>query len=346
VALRIAGPIAGIAAGAMMAADPLRQRMAPNGWLSEGVSIFLVVAFMMVLTALWARRGKKTILLVAAGVVLGLLMLVRSTFVPLGPFFGLFAAIVAGSVQLRCTAKWAGIVLAVACLIAAPWWIRNCLLLGEFMPLGTQPGISNPDQYTELVWVTRGHWSALGMVKVWELAYGDAEILPLLGRDGFPARERLQQIAQDSDWAMGWFIYGYASGNIAIEKEISHRGAETARDWLADNWVYLPAVMWLKLVSEVLPVRWLVLPVLAIALLTMRRKVRHGPAARMLAATWGLVLAGALIVMLTHAASGRYLVPFMPPLYVLAAAAVASIFGSPRVACHPWGEPAETAAID
>lgn len=100
----------------------------------EGLAIALVLALALGV-ARWARGGGLGNA-AAAGAAWGLLALTQPALAPL-PIF-LFAAVAAGRVRpprdaIRAAAT-AGIV---AALVLSPWWVRNFLLFGTFVPLTT-----------------------------------------------------------------------------------------------------------------------------------------------------------------------------------------------------------------
>ncbi|MEZ6134160.1 MAG: hypothetical protein R3C53_04525 [Pirellulaceae bacterium] len=118
-------------------------------------------------TTAWRRNAG----LVGAGVFWGLLILTRSMFVVWLPAIALllFASDratpygpqgrpqVGRSWSLR---RWrkAMAVVGIACLLCAPWWTRNCLVLGQFMPLGTQGPVTLIGGYSDAALKGNGDW--------------------------------------------------------------------------------------------------------------------------------------------------------------------------------------------
>lgn len=101
---------------------PATHRYA-DSLLTEPLAALLM---MLVVAAIYVRRP------VVSGVMIGLLALCRSIYLPAAPLF-------AGLIALRERSWRAGAVaLVMALLVYAPWAVRNCYVTGRFMPTGTQ----------------------------------------------------------------------------------------------------------------------------------------------------------------------------------------------------------------
>jgi len=132
-ARRIAGPAAGIAAGLLLALDPLL--LATGATLeSETLDTLLVLASLLCAARARERRSLPTGL--AAGALMGAAALTRTNDLVLVPVVALLAA----PPPLR--AHWRRAV-AAACagiVVIAPWTIRNAVDLHHLVPVSTETG--------------------------------------------------------------------------------------------------------------------------------------------------------------------------------------------------------------
>lgn len=100
----------------------------------EGLAVALFVAAALGVTR-WAKDGRTTDA-AAAGVASGLLALTQPALAAM-PVFLFGAVAVAGMRRQGETMRAAGVALVAMALVMAPWWIRNALLFGSFVPLTT-----------------------------------------------------------------------------------------------------------------------------------------------------------------------------------------------------------------
>jgi hypothetical protein len=111
-------------------------------YMTEGIAACLVT----LLAWLWvtnARRGWTSPRAATFGLVLGGLLAARSIFVLWLPLALLVPA------DKAATGRWGrwrgtGVCLVCAILVIAPWWIRNIVVTGAFMPTGTQAPLNLP----------------------------------------------------------------------------------------------------------------------------------------------------------------------------------------------------------
>jgi hypothetical protein len=125
--------------------------------LTETLAILLLALFVRNLSRLAAAPRMRTA--VACGIVMGLMGLARNFFVLWLPLVTILAAwlVMRAGVPRRGALKLAGTLLVVAIALQLPWWIRNCRVLGAFMPLGTEGGVSLYAGYSDGA-LKHAHW--------------------------------------------------------------------------------------------------------------------------------------------------------------------------------------------
>lgn len=143
-ALRLLGPPAAVAAGALAAVFP------PLVWLSAGLAaenvfIPLMLGALVALARLRAAPARRWALL--AGALIGLAALARSNGAVLVVPAAL--AIAGAGLARRRAARLGALALAAFVLVMAPWTIRNAAAFGRFLPLGTQSGYTMAGQYND-----------------------------------------------------------------------------------------------------------------------------------------------------------------------------------------------------
>jgi len=125
---------AGLAAGAAYFLWPETMLLAPLAY-KEGLASLLMLV--QIAALLGAVRGER-LAVAAFGVAAGLEVLVQPGLAPLSVLLAL--VLLPEFPDLRSwTRKMAGSA-AIACLVLAPWWLRNALLFGQFVPLTTAGG--------------------------------------------------------------------------------------------------------------------------------------------------------------------------------------------------------------
>jgi hypothetical protein len=286
-AAAIAGHFAGLIAAAVAAIlllqSPLLTQYSTE-LLTEALATFLV----SLLVWLWVSRSERQVSDRAAavsGVVLGLLVLARSIFVLWLPV----ALFMPGKPGAGRAGLWrARAICVLACaLVVAPWWTRNIVVTGAFLPMGSQGPINLPAGFSQ---------RALDNLGRWRSNYGDgAPELIAAGVDPF-----------------------------SLEYEVrlaKHRSALATR-WMRDNPREVVRLMGLHVWQELRPRRrptaWdLLFPATLFALLYFRR--RPG----ILAVT--LILCATLLsIALTWGATGRFMVPVQPLMLALVSALLVS----------------------
>jgi len=158
VAAAVSAEIAGIVAAPLTMVIALTLpllRLFAHEFRTEGLAALLAT----LLAWMWIRNGKAGwtgLRSVASGLVLGALALTRSNFLLWIPLTMLAPG------ADRCSGKraWRGRALsvAVALLVIGPWWVRNCVVLGAFMPFGTQAALNLPAGFGPRALRFKGQW--------------------------------------------------------------------------------------------------------------------------------------------------------------------------------------------
>ncbi len=127
-------------------------------FLTEPIALLLMQVFVITLYTLGTRDNKQRWrLAVGAGCTLGALILTRSMFIVWLPaLWGLIA--LATPAGRRQRFGIATLVIVVSCLVCSPWWLRNCVVLHAWMPLGTQGSITLLGGYSDAALHSNGDW--------------------------------------------------------------------------------------------------------------------------------------------------------------------------------------------
>ena len=281
--------------------DQLRAYYVPGMW-TEG----LAFDGMAVLVWLVLRGGSgSTAMVLVGGITLGLLCLDRAFFVLVSPLLCLIVAEVG-------PARWksASLMLGIAVAIQLPWWTRNVAVAHRFVPLGTQGGINLPDEYSDEAVLRRGLWTGHEMNRLWAATAVTAQQRA--------ERARPQVLALwpgEPDFAA--VIDAVNCESLQTELDVADVGQRAGLRWIRTHPLQLPRLFIDKLITQTIAARgWLTLLV-GFGCGTL---LADPPRRRLAARVALLGVAYAVGIGLTHAVAGRFLVPVLPPLYVLAAA--------------------------
>jgi hypothetical protein len=316
VALRLGGNVPALFTTGIGAFDPMRRMFAPD-WMTEGLAFVGFAGLLWILTRLVER--KSLWLVIAAGVSMGLLILARSMLIFLYPPLVLLVALCwwLNGRRARGAAAAAALFTATAVLVPLPWWVRNCVLLEGFMPLGTQGGWTLPGGYSDLAWRNRGVWAGDVRPAIWEQGVAaDPALQQELRASGMTDNEMaLLAPYPYPDLSNGKMSYAFFCGSTAMEKEGCLVCQRAALDWLVTHWTVLPSLACAKVGSEFWGQRSFLAPVVLLALLSLGLRGTSGA----LTVIFLLFASGLVAIAATYAmGNGRFLVPCMPALYVLA----------------------------
>lgn len=189
-------------------------------------------------------------------------------------------------------------------LFASPWWIRNCLVLEEFSPLGTKGFTSFLGGFCDESYEANGEWRF--------------------------APERALRSAKTShlDWET---VTGQQL--VAIEKEISVEARQKIVQWCVSNPGKLAQLTVLRVITEWNPYTGKALALKILALVGLIWLARHHR--EILIWLVGPLLISTLTVSLTYSVGGRFLVPTYGCIYILAAFGVVAIYAKLSVVRSP-----------
>lgn len=149
---RIGGPRAGLAAGLLLAVDPLL--LAASATL-ESEALFTALLLAAVLAALRARESASWRPTAAAGALIGAAALTRTNGLALIPVIGW---LVLPSPRPRAWLRHSALAVAAAILVVAPWTIRNAVELHHFVPVSTETGNTLAGTYNPVSLTHHARW--------------------------------------------------------------------------------------------------------------------------------------------------------------------------------------------
>lgn len=167
---RIDGRLTACLGAALFVVLDTRTRLYSRTILTEPLAALCVTGLCLIL-ADFVRRP-RLFNIAAAGICFALAVLTRSSLSLWAP--GLLMLV--GWLALRSTTSSAetplhwrqagvrfAIFLGTTLAVLAPWMIRNCVVLGEFMPLGAQGAAQLPAGFSDVAWEHSGHWQNLAV---------------------------------------------------------------------------------------------------------------------------------------------------------------------------------------
>jgi Dolichyl-phosphate-mannose-protein mannosyltransferase len=290
IALRAFGSrVALLTAGVMFLSKSYVWQVARCVMLTETLAILFIALLAWSLIGL--AQSARTSAAVAAGASAGLLILSRSIYVLWLPFLALLVMWLAR--RHRALALTA-IFLTVAIALQLPWWIRNCRVLGAFMPLGTEGGVSLYAAYSDLA-LQHDHW--------WN-----------------PPRTVMQTA----------FVGELGKGCPGVdEKSLAQCETKGALLWIAHHPLKVPALAWMKVRATLLYIYeagdyWpLFFAVLATPFVIWRRRSLVDMQATIILAA--LTALNFLAIALTWTVGWRFVVPVEPLISVGVALTLAAV---------------------
>lgn len=176
-------------------------------------------------------------------------------------------------------------VIVVCVVLCVPWWVRNCVVLKTWMPLGTQGPITLLGGYSDEALAQFGEWQVEPEQRLRENA------------------ERELVIEQDRSIPNR-------------EVRIARQASQQVRRWASEHIAQLPRLTTMRAINEWNPYTGRALAWKLLALLGLCWLAIVVPRAAWLLG--GILLLNTLCVMLLYSVGGRFLVPLYGILYTLA----------------------------
>ena len=252
-------------------------------------------------------------------ILLALMVLCRSIFIFFLPgmaFIMLLLLRCSSSTHVRCSTEsfvgispWRSVVwiLFLSMLMMAPWWLRNCWILGSFKPLGTQGTISLLGGYSDESWMAEGEW----------------QLAPEL---------RLRARVEQSE------LYRAESDPVQRELIVHREASQEVWNWIQENRVKLPQLALMRVKTLWGPYSGRSMVLKSLMILGVIWLCWFGRGERLI--LLGLPLATTLVVMGLYSTGGRFLVPCYGIFYQLAGLGVGGWLG--RLFSKWGGSPRET----
>jgi 4-amino-4-deoxy-L-arabinose transferase-like glycosyltransferase len=285
VALQFAGVAAALLTTVLLLQTPdvtlfARERQA------EPLATFLV-SLLVWLWVLNSQRPPSIRAAVASGTVLGLLMLSRSIFVlwlPFAAFMPTGKAVPDGAARWRVRA--CGVL--VCLLVVAPWWVRNVVVTGAFLPTGSQGHINLPAGFSQRALDNEGRWRS-----------------------------------NPDDGALALETSGVDPYSLEYEVRLAQHRFSLAVAWMrahpADVLRLMGLHVWQELRTRRDRTDWtLLVPAVLVALAVLRR---HRGARAVAVALTAMVVS----VALTWGSIGKFILPVLPTVVATIAAAVIAV---------------------
>ncbi|MFM8262672.1 MAG: ArnT family glycosyltransferase [Pirellula sp.] len=254
-------------------------------WALLGVTATIVALLQ------WTNAPAKLPWILTAGILFGVNVLFRSIFVFWLPILVLGIAIVTYKTRANENRWWSSMPVFIVAflLVVSPWWIRNCMLTGRLMPLGSQGAASLRGGYSHEALADWGNWHA------------DAEIAMQAKLDSIPDSER---------WT-------------ASQREVALADLATKEigDWIKLHWGDLPRLCAMRLASHWGPWRLDHLLWKFSAFAGLIWVWRSYPRQGIILAS--IFLADSLTIACLYETGGRFLIPLHAVLYALAGVGLA-----------------------
>lgn len=290
-----------IAVGASLIAIVYSERNLRNyatDFLTEPLALLLTQFFLLVAWSGAQKGGASRAVL--AGVLFAGMVFCRSFFLLWTPLVFAWLWLVyrytntIDAVAKMTPARCVTVCMMTFVLIASIWWIRNCIVLGSFHPLGTKGSTTLLGGYCDEAFQAGGEWQF--------------------------APERTMRLELESRLDLKT---ASASDLRNMELEMGALANAKVQDWLSNNVRLLPLLMLKRVVTEWNPYVGKALVLKLLAVLGAIWFLRYDRVALI----WllGPLVINTLVVALTYSVGGRFLVPTYGSLYILAAVGFSSL---------------------
>ncbi len=188
--------------------------------------------------------------------------------------------------------RWVTVIMTVTILLLMPWWVRNCMVLGRLMPLGTQGPITMLGGYCDEALSAGGDWQ-------------------------HQPEQRLRAALRESE------AFQLAANDIERELMVADASKPIVRQWIAEHIADLPTLFIQRIITHWNPYTgkslvWRVLILIgAVYLIATKRRE-----------AWilvGLPVMNTILVASMYTTGGRFLVPLYGVLFTLSAIGIALI---------------------
>ncbi|MEM8734495.1 MAG: hypothetical protein AAGG44_09755 [Planctomycetota bacterium] len=273
-------------------------------FLTEPFALLFLQLFITALVIAWSAQVRlKRGVEVLAGISLALMILSRSIFVVWLPFLMVLLILAAPNFRVSRTRfpalRSSVIVVGTALLLCCPWWVRNCIVLERFSPLGTQGTITLIGGYCDAAVSANGEWQAAPEQRL---------------RERIRLRPGIQNAKNDTQ------------RELLVAKEASQQ----LRGWIREHWSELPRLAVSRVITHWNPYSgkslfWKTLiAVGALAFLWPRKQPKHhsSDSSGLSRRHFALLLIGppaisTVTTAMLYAAGGRFLVPCYGVLFSL-----------------------------
>lgn len=261
------------------------QRHYAGLYLTENLATFLAVTLAYASLMLQEHPTRWRFLLV--GVAVSVAVLSRGIFIFLLPYA--IALVAWQCVKLRNREGWIGGALfgVALVLLLSPWWIRNCIVLDAPLPFGAQGWINMPAGYHDDAMSTGGNWDG----DIRNRLYEEAGV-PVTTELPLPERER----------------------------RLAEAGKQITLSWISNHLFEVPMLVVAKIWTLWGSSRFGLLTLLAaLTGLCFRRPMQDRLPLLFLLAIYTLGVG------LTWTTGGRFRIPMMPLVFILAADACSGV---------------------
>ena len=266
-------------------------------FLTEPIALLATQTFVMVACMGIQRRKLKWACM--SGIAFAAMIYCRTVFVLWTPFVLIWLIVVArvGSTLVAVPlssvtiARWMGVFSLTVLLICFVWWIRNCIVLQSFHPLGTKGSVTLLGGYCDESLQRGGEWQ---MDPEKRLRHKLEKELPT-------------ETERDS---------------LNLELKLAQEANTEILDWSRKHCLDLPKLMFKRLLTEWNPYTGKALLIKLFAIAGITWLIFNNRFA--LIALMGPLVINSLLVMGTYSVGGRFLVPTYGMFYILAAFGLAA----------------------
>jgi hypothetical protein len=181
-----------------------------------------------------------------------------------------------------------------------------------------------PDEYSDIAWNNRGRYTCDGIAAVWERRLHDEPTLNQEYKVAAISDEDLDTMGRNHGVAYGKAFFAMICSSPSLERELCKAGEAESLNWIRANLARIPRLAIRKFRAEYEPWIGILGPHVILALTVLTSSSLRRWAIAVLAVFVG----GILCVMATHAVGGRFIVSYLPALYILSSVGAARLLVS------------------